>query len=77
MDGDKRKNFSQISFDDSSLTDTLSISGHNDSYTWWVLFALPNGFWIVVPGIISIVFARDIATSLRANAVTTLKAKTK
>ncbi|BGP45322.1 hypothetical protein JCM10450v2_001140 [Rhodotorula kratochvilovae] len=45
-------------------------TGHNSTRDFWVLFAIPNGAWIVVPMILSIVFYRQIARSLRIAAKT-------
>ncbi|GAA5936839.1 hypothetical protein JCM3775_002722 [Rhodotorula graminis] len=45
-------------------------TGHNTPWDFWVLFALPNGAWIVAPTILSVVFYRQIARSLRVAAKT-------
>ncbi|KAL8279016.1 hypothetical protein RQP46_008685 [Phenoliferia psychrophenolica] len=43
-------------------------TGHNSAWNWWVLFAFPNFQWILIPGIIAVVFGREIATGLRLGA---------
>ncbi|GAA6061175.1 hypothetical protein JCM10212_002388 [Sporobolomyces blumeae] len=43
-------------------------TGHNSQKDWWLLFALPNGFWIIVPTILVFVFGNEIAKSLRVAA---------
>ncbi|GAA5850720.1 hypothetical protein JCM8547_009068 [Rhodosporidiobolus lusitaniae] len=45
-------------------------TGHNSLRDWVVLFAIPNGAWIIVPGILSVIFGRQIARSLRVAAKT-------
>ncbi|GAA5822991.1 hypothetical protein JCM5353_007845 [Sporobolomyces roseus] len=40
-------------------------TGHNTSRDWWLLFAVPNGFWLVVPITLSFIFGFEIAKSLR------------
>ncbi|GAA5996942.1 uncharacterized protein JCM10292_006100 [Rhodotorula paludigena] len=49
-----------------------SYTGHNSLRDWIILFAIPNGAWIVVPSILAVVFGMQIARSLRVGA----KAKT-
>ncbi|UZJ55161.1 hypothetical protein CBS101457_004481 [Exobasidium rhododendri] len=39
-------------------------TGHNKVYEFWVLFAIPNGFWLVVPAILSVYFYREISSRL-------------
>jgi len=39
--------------------------GHNNLYDLIVLWVLPNGAWLVVPGLIMITLGGDIAKSLR------------
>jgi hypothetical protein len=41
------------------------MTGHNTRFNWWLLFALPNGLWIVIPSLIVYIFAREIAAKLR------------
>ncbi|PWN22961.1 hypothetical protein BCV69DRAFT_245263 [Microstroma glucosiphilum] len=43
-------------------------SGHNDWSTWIFLYALPNGFWIICPGYLTLYFGREIAALLTAAA---------
>ena len=43
-------------------------TGHNSRLRWWVLFAFPNGFWILVPLIIATIFGREIAKGLNLRA---------
>ncbi|GAA5976779.1 hypothetical protein JCM5350_007245 [Sporobolomyces pararoseus] len=40
-------------------------TGHNSSRDWWLLFALPNGLWIVFPTLLALIFGAEIAKSLR------------
>ena len=41
------------------------MTGHNTRFNWWLLFALPNGLWIVIPCLIVFLFAYEIAGRLR------------
>ncbi|ORY58332.1 hypothetical protein BCR35DRAFT_309449 [Leucosporidium creatinivorum] len=43
-------------------------TGQNSQRDWWLLFALPNGLWLVIPGLIAIIFGRELAAGLRAGA---------
>lgn len=43
-------------------------TGHNSAYDFFVLFALPNGFWLLVPLILTAYFAIEIAGNLQAAA---------
>ncbi|KAG0664386.1 hypothetical protein C6P46_001431 [Rhodotorula mucilaginosa] len=45
-----------------------SMTGHNSRFDWWLLYAIPNGPWIVIPGLIAIHFYAQIAKSLRVAA---------
>ncbi|GAA5894527.1 uncharacterized protein JCM6883_002128 [Sporobolomyces salmoneus] len=40
-------------------------TGHNSSRDWWLLFAIPNGFWLVFPTFIAVLFGFEISKSLR------------
>ncbi|KAI5476470.1 hypothetical protein MNV49_007717 [Pseudohyphozyma bogoriensis] len=48
-------------------------SGHNDLKTWITLFAIPNGFWIVVPFLIIVSFTSE--TTRRLAMLSKLKAE--
>ena len=43
-------------------------TGHCSTRDWWVLFALPNGAWLVGPAVVAYVLGREIAHSLRSGA---------
>ncbi|BGP13214.1 hypothetical protein JCM10213_005016 [Rhodosporidiobolus nylandii] len=45
-------------------------TGHNSRRDWWLLFALPNGLWIVFPTVLAVLFGRQIARSLQVAAKT-------
>ncbi|GAA5943252.1 uncharacterized protein JCM15063_005307 [Sporobolomyces koalae] len=40
-------------------------TGHNSQRDWWILFALPNGLWILFPTVLALMFGFEIAKSLR------------
>ncbi|GAA5887168.1 hypothetical protein JCM16303_002212 [Sporobolomyces ruberrimus] len=40
-------------------------TGHNTARDWWLLFALPNGLWILFPTVLALMFGFEIAKSLR------------
>ncbi|KAK4052068.1 hypothetical protein OIV83_002362 [Microbotryomycetes sp. JL201] len=44
------------------------LTGHNDRGKWWLLFAIPNGFWLVAPLAIACVFGAELAQGLRFGA---------
>ncbi len=48
------------------------MTGHNTRFNWWLLFALPNSLWIIIPSLIVFLFAYEIAGKLRQ----TIKIKT-
>ncbi|KAM0749864.1 hypothetical protein T439DRAFT_326758 [Meredithblackwellia eburnea MCA 4105] len=51
-------------------------TGHNSQKDWWILFAVPNGLWIIVPFIVMLIFGSEIAASLRvASAASPAKVK--
>jgi hypothetical protein len=39
-------------------------TGHNKPYEFLVLFAIPNGFWLLVPALLSVYFYREISVHL-------------
>ncbi|SPO23243.1 related to Adiponectin receptor 1 [Ustilago trichophora] len=43
-------------------------TGHNDWYTLFVYWILPNGLWILFPAIIAYVFIRELSVSLKVAA---------
>ncbi|CEH18201.1 related to adiponectin receptor 1 [Ceraceosorus bombacis] len=43
-------------------------TGHNSNFDWWILFALPNGLWLIFPIIIAAFFGLEIAENLRSAA---------
>jgi hypothetical protein len=43
-------------------------TGHCSTRDWWLLFALPNGAWLVGPAVVAYVLGREIAHSLRSGA---------
>nr|CDI52599.1 related to Adiponectin receptor 1 [Melanopsichium pennsylvanicum 4] len=43
-------------------------TGHNDWYTLFVYWILPNGLWILFPSIIAYVFVQEISTTLKVAA---------
>jgi len=43
--------------------------GHNQMKDLIIYYALPNGCWLIVPGILIIIFGREIVASLRFAAV--------
>ncbi|GAA5974132.1 hypothetical protein JCM11641_003455 [Rhodosporidiobolus odoratus] len=45
-----------------------ALTGHNSRKDWWILFAIPNGAWIVFPTLIAVLFGQQIALSLRVAA---------
>ncbi|GAA5979215.1 hypothetical protein JCM10908_002840 [Rhodotorula pacifica] len=47
-----------------------SMTGHNSRFDWWLLYALPNGPWILFPTLIAAHFYAQIAKSLRVAAKT-------
>lgn len=40
-------------------------TSHNDAWTFWTLFVLPNGVWIVVPALCAWVLYARLAAALR------------
>ncbi|BGP00858.1 protein of Emopamil-binding family [Rhodotorula toruloides] len=45
-------------------------TGHNTPRDWVVLYAIPNGAWIVFPTLLAVMFYQQIARSLRVAAKT-------
>ncbi|KIR39084.1 uroporphyrinogen-III C-methyltransferase [Cryptococcus deuterogattii 99/473] len=43
--------------------------GHNDKRTFWMVWVIPNGTWIILPTIVSIVLGRYIAAALERDAI--------
>jgi len=43
---------------------TKLLDSDNTGFNWWLLFAIPNGLWIVVPSLIVFMFAYEIAGRL-------------
>lgn len=39
-------------------------TGHNKPYDFFVLFVIPNGFWLLVPALISVYFYNEISSHL-------------
>ncbi|KAL7423532.1 uroporphyrin-III C-methyltransferase [Cryptotrichosporon argae] len=49
--------------------------GHNDARTFWLVWVVPNGTWIVVPFVVSVVLGTQLArTLLRASGIEVTRA---
>lgn len=43
--------------------------GHNDRWTFWMVWVIPNGTWIILPAIVSVILGRYIAAALERDAI--------